>query len=159
MKTFKIIKKDDLSIVSSYEDEDMQVYGGPWGNKDLHIQVEVPAELDADCVKAAVEADEEGVDQIVIVEDTDKKAAKDQEAREVKLQKIRDARDEKLKEMDHMAVDVALGSRADAVDVAAYKAALLAVTDSLKSKSSGKALMAIDSIADDISDVVWPVKP
>ena len=79
--------------------------------------------------------------------------------REVKLQLMRDQRDVKLTEMDHMAVDVALGTRADAATIATYKSDLKDITDGYKDGVSGVALSAIDALADDLSDLTWPTAP
>ena len=65
--------KHDLSIASVYEADapNQGAYGGPWGRPNESEHILVPAELDADCIKA-----EEGEEGIELVEDEEKSEAK-----------------------------------------------------------------------------------
>ena len=180
MAKYAIVKNDDLSILSVYDDAShpnhQADFGGPWGRAEHCTHVAVDA-LDSDAVEAINvaekwtkdgEADESSDPadlsythvpaHVALQEDSAKAAAKLQSGREAKLQAIRDQREDKLKDMDNMATDVALATRADAAAVATYKADLLAITDSYKDVN-GDADTAIDALASDVSDIVWPTAP
>lgn len=153
MANYKLVKIDDLSIVTSYEASEPKKFGGPWGNPQIHKTVAVPENMDADCVEAVLVDGEIELQESQALID-----AKAQSARERKLDLLRALREDKLKEMDHMAVDVALGTRTDGSDVATYKSDLLAITNPYKDEN-GNADSTIDLLQDDLSDLTWPVKP
>jgi len=90
------------------------------------------------------------------------KAAKDAEliqaSKDAKLEKIREVRKPLLEEVDLMINDLALGDRTDTAAVKAYRDQLKALTDPYKD-ANGDAIALIDSLNDDVSDLVLPIKP
>lgn len=170
----------DLSIATKYDGAPNQgAYGGEWGWASHSTHVQVPDGMEESCVKAQmsqekwtkegesdVTSDPNDVSwthvpsQVEIVEDQDLLDAKVQAGRDAKLSLMRSQRDEKLKAMDHMAIDVALGTRADGAAVATYKADLQGVTDSHKDgQDASKGLSSLDAFAEDLSDFTWPTAP
>ena len=97
------------------------------------------------------------VASVDVVLKANKDAQDIQNGRESKLDKIRLDREDKLKELDHMINDLSLGSRADAAALSSYKSDLLDITNSYKDNNG--ATVALDSLSDDLSDLVWPAKP
>lgn len=181
MAKFKIVKISDLSIASSYEAAEEQLYGGPWGDKEQHVHVEVAGGLDADCVEAITVAEKwtkdgesdvsvDPEDQtwthvpayIDLQEDTAAAAAKVQAGRDSKLSELRKQRDVLALEADHE-----LNKHADAdtnkigleADWKTYRIALRDITSSYKD-GSGDGTSALDAFAADLSDFsAWPTKP
>jgi len=90
------------------------------------------------------------------------KAARDAEltqaSKNAKLEKIRVVRKPLLEEVDLMVNDLALGDRTDTAAVKAYRDELKALTDPYKD-ANGDAIALIDSLNDDMSDLVLPTKP
>lgn len=154
MKT-AIVMLNDLSIATKYDGEPSQgKYGGEWGWASHSSHVQVPEGMDHECVKA--ELDEDGVVQLV--EDQDMVAAKVQRGRDNKLAKMKEMRKPKLAEVDIMVNELALGDRSDAGAIQLYRNQLRDITDSFKD-NEGAATAAIDSLEEDLSDLVWPGKP
>lgn len=154
MAKIAIVMKEDLSIASKYDEEqpNQAAYGGPWGNASQSIHLLIPAELDAECIKA-----EEVEGEIQLIEDADLKSAKVQAGRDQKLALLRSLREPKLKSLDVKINELALGLRSDLTELKAYRSALLQLTNDYKyanDDSKGKA--ALDAYADDLSDFVWP---
>ena len=66
---YKIVNPNTVQIEYSYEADEIQQYGGSWGS---YLHISVPEGLDPDCVKAELNEN----DEIILVEDADKVAAK-----------------------------------------------------------------------------------
>lgn len=184
MATTKIVNIEDtenLTIASSYPGA-TQEYGGPWGNPDLHVHLQVPEGMDADCVKAQMSAEKwtkEGEADVLVdpqdpswtyvasapelVLDQALVDAKEQKGRDDKLALLRRERDEKAMEADH---EIHKHYDADAnkigleADWKAYRVALRDVTDAYKDTDPMVGTAALDAFEADMSDFSgWPTKP
>ena len=152
MATWIIVKKEDNSIQGRYvaDQKDDTTANRSWLQAEpvcMHLQM--PAELDPDCVKCENNA---------IVEDTVKTAAKLQAQREAKLSLMRKMRDEKLLDVDVMVNELALGERSDTSAIATYRTALKNITNDYKDVN-GAADSTCDSLEADLSDLTWPTAP
>jgi len=103
--------------------------------------------------------------KILVVNDATKAAVQAQDVidalqkvREGKLEAIRATRNPLMKDVDIMVNEIALGDRVDIAAVKAYRDSLKAITDAYKDVN-GDVTPAIDALADDLSDLVLPVKP
>ncbi len=95
--------------------------------------------------------------QMNVREDAAKKTARQQEARELKLNELRMKRDEKLKEVDRMINELVLQIRTNEEEVKEYRSALLSITDEYKDED-GHATSSIDNL--DLDDsAIWPARP
>ena len=154
MATWKIVKKEDLSIACSYEGVSgaPTTYGGPWGDTGSHQHVLTPEELDPECVKAELVED-----VITIVEDATLTAEKLQRTRNAKLDRIRELRVSKMTEVDIQCNLFILDDQLTGQgDWKTYRQALCDVTNTYKDQE-GDATSAIDAV--DPETFSWPSKP
>lgn len=144
-----IIDKASGDIASQYDAEApaQESYGGPWGNPDWFTHMECPEDVDPSCAVAEIVEGE-----IELSEDSDKVQAR----RDAKLEELRVRRNSKLDECDVMINELVLALRSDTAAIAAYRQALLDLTDDYK-KVDGHAKAAIDSL--DLDDIDWPEAP
>lgn len=150
MKT-AIVMKDDLSIATKYDGQPMQEnFGGPWGSPDLSVHIQISEEMDADCVKAELDVD----NNIVLALDADKAAAKLAANREAKLNKIRDLRSPKLSRVDQLVNIAVLDSwtAGEKTELKNYRQALLDITENFKAD-----MPSLDAI--DPENMTWPTEP
>lgn len=182
MAKILIVQNSDLAILSRYDaaapaQED---YGGPWGWADQTTHVEVPAELDHECIEAInvaekwtkegeADASEAPLNweiegwthapaHIDCQEDAELLTAKLQRQREAKLSLMRSQRDAKMKDVDVMVNELVLDERVDGAAIAAYRTALKVITDDYK-EQDGSASSGCDTLEADLSDLVWPIAP
>lgn len=145
-----IVKKSDYTIEYVYDGSPTPtLFGGPeWRNASLYSHVEFDDNITGDQVKA-----QDNGGNIEIVKDI-------QANRDHKLSLLRAERNIKISDVDIMCNELALGIRADTAAVEAYREDLKNITDSYKDgEDPNKGTSALDSIADDLSDLVWPTKP
>jgi len=103
--------------------------------------------------------------KILVVNETTKASIQAQDAldvtqkvREGKLDSIRAIREPLMKDVDIMVNELALGDRLDTAAIKQYRDALKALTDPHKDVN-GDVTSNIDTLADDLSDLVLPIKP
>jgi vacuolar-type H+-ATPase subunit H len=173
MKTFIIIKKDDLSIQDSYEAE---VKNESSANRSHLLaeprcaHVEMPEGADIDCLVAALvpeSGDEFEPDYMpehyAVEEDSDKVTEKLQNTRNSKLAILRQKRDEAIDDADNELkkhYDDDPNAVATTEDMRNYRIALRNLTDAYRYVSDiNKGKVALDAFADDMSDFPMPAKP
>jgi hypothetical protein len=121
MKTFVIVKLEDMSISTHYESAEKEVYGGPWGDKSTQVNMEVPEGIDYrthDVTEVIIPEGQTEADitfhhkheysdmmgtmtkYFLFVENATKEQAVELENRKAKLFQIRYQRNELLKEAD-----------------------------------------------------------
>jgi len=156
MKTWMIVKREDLSILDSYEADvkDDTSANRSW----LHAEpvcahVELPDGEDKDYVSASLDGEE-----VALSADQAKIDAKVQVDRERQLALMRQMREPKLVVADHMVNDLVTGDRTDTADVQAYRNSLKDITNTFKDEQ-GAAKDTIDSLEADLSNLTWPTKP
>jgi hypothetical protein len=151
MKTWIVVKVDDLSVIGSYDADHADtgdIYGPRlWWKPPGHLHIELPAGLDRECLKYE---DEE------LILDPIKVNIKMAKIREWKFNNIRTNRDIKLAKVDTMVNEVVLGKRSDSAKISAYRDKLLAATDNYKNED-GSPSSACDDVALDLSNFKWPV--
>jgi hypothetical protein len=149
-----IINKSDLSIATQYEGIlDQSKFGGPWGQSSQTAHLEIPNNLDSECIKAELD----GNGAIVIVADAALASSKLQAQRESKLSLMRSQRDAKLGEVDIMVNELVLSIRSDNAAVSTYRSDLKNITNSYKSGNAASA--ACDALSADLSNLSWPTAP
>lgn len=141
---------EDQRIASIYEADaiNQSKYARDWGDPSKSVHLEMPEGAESDCVTVQ---EDSGVLSIVI---------DSQKSRNNKLQELRSQRDAKMKAVDIMVNDLAVGDRVDTSAVRDYRTALKDVTSEYKyvsDENKGKA--SLDAFADDLSDFSWPTKP
>ncbi len=139
-------------IVHKYENDSSAptLFIGSWENGSTWKHVELPAELDMDCVQAVVEVD----GSVTISEDEAAAAAKLADEREAKLDELRAARAPKLTLCDQL-VNVAFLNNWDSTQKDAlkdYRQALLDATEPFKADMS-----LVDALV--VSEYEWPEEP
>ena len=170
MKTWMIVKKEDLSIQGSYEADvkDDSSANRSWLHAEpVCMHLELSEGLDKDCVSAVlvpesgVEGEEGYVAEHYAMQlDQSKADDKEQEGRDAKLALMRSQRAEKMVEVDHMVNDLVVGDRADTAAVQTYRNELKDLTDAFKDdQDDNKGKDTLDSLAEDLSDLTWPTKP
>lgn len=163
MKTILIVDKVSLQIQSKYQAlaPEQHKYGGPWGDAGQTVHLEVPAELDADCVQIVEVA--EALDpetqlvipaHLAVEEDAVKASAKLAASREAKLEELRKLREPKLARVDQL-VNIAVldaWTAGEKTELKNYRTALLDITEPYKADMS-----LIDAL--DLEAIQWPVEP
>jgi hypothetical protein len=169
MKTFVIVKREDLSIQDSYDAEvkDDSSANRSWlVAEPVCMHLEMPEGLDKDCLSASLVAEsgtpgeEDHVpEHYAVAEDAGKVAAKVQSGRDSKLAKMRADRMPKMVEADVMVNDLVTGDRVDTAAVQLYRNQLKDITDTFKDTDPMVGTDALDSLEEDLSDLMWPTKP
>lgn len=162
MKFLVFKKKEDGSLETfpqyHYEAEfkqDTTKYRGHLDCPPHKEHFECPADVDADCAKLELQVDADGNEQLVVIEDADKKAAKTLAGRKAKLDKLRDMREPLLKKADHE-VNKLEDNGLDTTAWRDWRKALRAVTDEWK-KVDGDPKVAIDGL--DLDAYQFPAEP
>lgn len=140
-----IVELATKRIASIYEADAPKSYGGDWGRADLFAHVEIPAEITSNHITV----DED----LTVTEDS-------QALRNNKLTVLRSLRNEKMKEVDIMVNDLAVGDRTDTTAVRNYRTALKDITSDHKyANDDNRGKASLDAFAEDMSDFTWPTKP
>lgn len=146
-----IVNKESLIIATQYEAPApaQALYGGEWGSAFHTEHIQIPENLDSECIKAELQ---DG--QIVILADTEKSAAKLQKQREDKLEQIRQLREPKLKQVDLLVNQAVLDdwSAENKLALKNYRSALLVITDTYKADMS-----LLDVV--DVNSFSFPAEP
>ena len=136
MHCFSIVDLETCSILHKYEAPSVVEYGGPWGNPDAFAHIQVPEDLDPECIKA--ERDPETGDIIVVTDHV-----KVQEKAELTWASVRAERNRRLAECDWTRVDDAPLTESQKEDWRLYRVAL----------------RDLPSFVVDPFNVTWPTPP
>jgi hypothetical protein len=170
MKTWIIVKKEDLTVQGSYEamaKDDSSANRSYLVAEPICAHVEMPEGLDKDCLRGVMvpESGTPGEEDYVeahmsVEEDPAKVEEKLQRDRDMKLAMMRQMRDEKMLEVDVMVNELTLGDRTDTAAVQLYRSQLKGITDNYKDEQDDmKGTDALDALEADLSDLMWPTAP
>ena len=145
MKNWIIVNKETKEIMAKYEALTQLEFGGAWGS-DAFANIEVPAELDPDCLAISNEME--------LSEDSEKAADKLDASREAKLEQLRQMREPKLARVDQL-VNIAFldgWTAGEKTELKNYRLALLNITEDFKSN-----MALLDD--QDLNEIEWPEEP